>query len=62
MKILKQNRKKKKEPKSGKGWCSGCDAALISNGERCPVCGYQPDKIRNKKPAIPFSDEFKTNK
>ena len=55
MKILKFNRKKKKEPKQGKGWCY-CDFAIVANdGEKCPVCGRrQSKKGRNKKPAKPI--------
>jgi hypothetical protein len=58
MKILKPNRKEKKEPKMGRGWCS-CDFAIVANdGEKCPVCGRrQSKKGRLKKPATPFFDE-----
>lgn len=35
------NRQKKKKPKSDKRfWCGGCDREVVSENEKCPVCGH----------------------
>ena len=35
--------------KGKKGWCDGCDANIVGNGEKCSVCGHQQGKRRLKK-------------
>lgn len=45
----KSNRDKKRDPKMGKFWCWGCDAALIYEGQKCPNCGKKDMRKRNKK-------------
>lgn len=38
--VWETNRTRKKKPKSGYGWCSGCDANLVpQDGTKCNVCG-----------------------
>lgn len=49
------NREKSKEPKSDKpSWCNGCDANLVSDGQKCEVC----DRICGgpRKRRLPFRD------
>ncbi len=43
------NRDRVRQPKRGKGYCFGCDAALVGSGEKCPVCGRRNGTKRNKK-------------
>lgn len=33
------NRDIKLASKRGRGYCNGCDAALVAEGSKCPVCG-----------------------
>jgi rRNA maturation endonuclease Nob1 len=40
-KLDKHNRVEKTKPKKGKYWCYGCDRALVSQGQKCPVCGQR---------------------
>ena len=44
-----RNREKKRKPKMGKFWCYSCDAALVGEREKCPVCGQKNRIKRNKK-------------
>ena len=43
------NRSMKRKPRRGNGWCGGCDAAFIRDGQKCPVCGRRQVPSRNKK-------------
>lgn len=44
------NRDKKRQPKQGKFWCDVCDACLVHEGERCPVCkNWNGKRRRNKR-------------
>lgn len=44
----KKNRDQAHDPKAHtKHWCTGCDAEVVSSGEKCPVCGNK-DTTRNK--------------
>lgn len=49
MKIGKPNRIKRTKPKKGKYWCLGCDRYLISQGKKCPVCGFKDIRWTLKK-------------
>lgn len=45
----KYNRVKKTQPQSDKShWCIGCDRNLISEGQKCGVCGHK-DKSKHQK-------------
>lgn len=33
------NRDRKMASKKGRGYCYGCDVALVSDGSKCPICG-----------------------
>jgi len=43
------NREKSRKPRKNKFWCFGCDAQLVGNFRKCPVCGYRNGKKRDKK-------------
>lgn len=43
------NRQRKLQPKQGKFWCWGCDAQLVHDWKKCPVCGTRNGKRRNKR-------------
>jgi hypothetical protein len=44
------NRVKKTEPLPDKSsWCNSCDAEIVREGERCPVCGHK-DVTKHRKP------------
>jgi len=45
----KTNREKRLTPKKGKTWCGGCDAALVGEWEKCPLCGCRNGTKRMKK-------------
>ena len=47
------NRDKKKATKKGLTWCRKCDAALVGEGQRCPVCGMKKIPRKNKKDILP---------
>jgi len=36
-------------PKHGLYWCHGCDAVLITDAIKCPVCGSKPKRKMYKK-------------
>lgn len=42
------NRQKRLAPKRVKFWCWGCDAQIVTNWKKCPVCGTRnhPRKLR----------------
>lgn len=44
-----RNREKVLAPKPGVSWCWGCDANLVSSGEKCDVCGHIEPISGNKK-------------
>ena len=46
--VKKRNRIEKLRPKLGRFWCGGCDAYLLSKGEKCPICGNRESKRRKK--------------
>lgn len=46
--LMRQNRIKKTSPKPGKYWCYGCDRAMVSKGQKCPVCGKRDLSKRQK--------------
>lgn len=48
MSYQPSNREKKTEPRHGRAWCPGCDAALVGDGEKCPVCGTRLLSKRRK--------------
>ena len=48
-KIYDTNRSVKRRPRRSQGWCRGCDAAIVGDGQKCPVCGSRIKPIRNKK-------------
>jgi hypothetical protein len=39
----------KRKPRKSGGWCSGCDACMVFDGQKCPVCGNRQVPSRNKK-------------
>lgn len=39
------------QTRRGRHWCWGCDAVLLSDGNRCWNCGKKDDSKRAKKPA-----------
>jgi len=44
------NREMMMEPRSLKSsWCMVCDACLVLDGQRCPVCGHKDESERAKK-------------
>lgn len=43
------NRVKKTEPKPGKFWCWGCDAALVNAGAKCTRCGNRNGPTKHQK-------------
>ena len=45
--TTKRNRIAKRKPKSGFGYCE-CDRALLSVGQKCPVCGCIFGRRTNK--------------
>lgn len=45
----KTNREKKREPKKGKFWCNYCDAQLVNEYAKCPICNSRNGRKRNKK-------------
>lgn len=47
--IYDTNRTMKRRPKRGQGWCGGCDAAIVGDGQKCPVCGNRCKPYRDKK-------------
>lgn len=49
MLYKKHNRIQKRKAKLGKHWCIACDMSLVSNGEKCTICGNKEKKV-NKKP------------
>ena len=46
---IMSNRDVRLKPKRGKFWCDHCDAALVSDGGRCPRCKRKTVKKRFKK-------------
>lgn len=42
------NRSMARKARLGKAWCFGCDAYMVGDGEKCPVCGFVWRK-RDKK-------------
>jgi hypothetical protein len=48
--LWETNRSRKLRPRSRRGyWCRGCDACLVRESQKCPVCGRRHDKRRLKK-------------
>ncbi len=39
--YIESNRDKKRKPKCGFGYCLFCDKSLVSNGQKCNVCGHR---------------------
>lgn len=43
------NRDRNTEPVRVRTWCGGCDAALVPDGTKCPVCGHRKKTKRRRK-------------
>ena len=56
MKTPHKNRRKRQDPKQGKGWCR-CDFWYGTNSDKCPVCGVRNGLVRFKK-VPPSIEEF----
>lgn len=50
--YVKTNREKRMTPKKGIFWCDHCDAQMVAEWERCPVCGLRSGIKRHKKEKI----------
>lgn len=48
-KLARHNRIEKTKAKKGRYWCYGCDRALVSSGQKCPVCGQKGMSKHAKK-------------
>jgi rRNA maturation endonuclease Nob1 len=48
MKYQKTNREKSRTSKRIKFWCYGCDAQIVSQVGKCPVCGHDSKKDFSK--------------
>lgn len=44
------NRNARRQGGAGLFWCFGCDAFMVREGEKCPVCGKR-NKIRRARPS-----------
>lgn len=47
--VYDTNRSMKRKPRKHSGWCGGCDACMVYDGQKCPVCGNRQVPSRNKK-------------
>jgi len=47
--IYDTNRTVKRRSRLSKGWCRGCDLAMVEDGQKCPVCGKKILPKRDKK-------------
>jgi Zn finger protein HypA/HybF involved in hydrogenase expression len=44
----KSNRHKRMQATKHKFWCGNCDAALVGEWGKCPVCGSKENKKKKK--------------
>lgn len=44
LQYVKTNREKSRTSKRIKFFCLNCDASLVSQSERCPVCGFRQNR------------------
>lgn len=49
MLLKKQNRIKSRQATKHKFWCNNCDAALVGEYGKCPVCGKKNKGNKCKK-------------
>jgi rRNA maturation endonuclease Nob1 len=43
------NRQSSMYAKKSGSWCDGCDRCVVTQGERCPVCGNVQGRCGNKR-------------
>jgi len=51
--LAHKNRIESQQPRGRSGWCRGCDAYMLPDGKKCPVCGYRETKRAKKLSPIP---------
>jgi hypothetical protein len=56
--LSRPNRAIRRQPHRNRAhWCDGCDAQLVHDGQRCPLCGFKDAyKTREKKPMPILAD------
>lgn len=48
-KYIPTNREKSRKASKSKFWCNHCDAALVGEWGKCPVCRMKENKKKQKK-------------
>lgn len=47
--VYDTNRSMKRKARKSRGWCRGCDMTIVSDGQKCLVCGRRSRPKRDKK-------------
>lgn len=50
--MAQRNRDKARAAKLGYFWCATCDREMVSQTEKCPVCGSRENRKKRRIPSL----------